>query len=499
MATEGKARPSRKDVTVKEEQDRAAPAEAEARVSPGQRGLVERFIEDALALRPESRPEKRIAVIGMGYVGIPCAALLADAPGFEVTGIQRRSQRSGWKIDVLNSGRSPIEGDEPGLDELIARVVKKGSFRVTDDYAVLRGMDAILIDVQTPTDSADHSPSYLSLKEVARQVGEHMKRGVLVIIESTVAPGTTQHVVQPILERKSGMKAGVDFYLAYSYERVMPGRLIDYVVNLPRIVGGIDKRSEELAVEIYSRIVKAKIYSTDVLTAEASKTIENAYRDVNIAFANEMALICESLGLDVWEVQRLVNSRSERHMHLPGCGVGGHCLPKDTWLLRYGLRKYGSRSEMDTRFIALAREINDYMPLHTAALIRAGLAEHGIPVREARVTLLGVAYLENSDDTRNTPAYALIQDLESYGCEVVAHDPYVRHFPETELFRELEPALAGSHCAAVVTRHDEYCRLDWERLRQLMALPFIVDGRNAVCVEAARRAGFIYKGVGKGR
>jgi len=444
-------------------------------------------------------PEKRIAVIGMGYVGIPCAVLLADVPGFDVTGVQRKSARSGWKIDVLNSGRSPIEGNEPGLDDLIAKVVKKGTFRVTDDYSVLRDMDVILIDVQTPTDSADHSPSYLSLKEVSRQVGEYMKRGALVIIESTVAPGTTQHVVQPILERKSKMKAGPDFHLAYSYERVMPGRLIDYIVNLPRIVGGVDKQSEEMAVDVYKRIVREKIYSTDVLTAESSKTIENAYRDVNIAFANEMALICESLGIDVWEVQRLVNSRSERHMHLPGCGVGGHCLPKDTWLLRYGLRKYGRQPEMETRFIALARELNDYMPLHTARLIKAGLAEQGVPLKDARVCLLGVAYLENSDDTRNTPAYALIQDLESHGCEVVAHDPYVRHFPEAEVFRELGPALKGAHCAAVITRHSDYQQLDWKKLAKLMALPFVVDGRNSLCGDALRGAGFIYKGIGKGR
>ncbi|MFH0810930.1 MAG: nucleotide sugar dehydrogenase [Pseudomonadota bacterium] len=447
-----------------------------------------------------NRPNnKKIAVIGMGYVGIPCAVLLADVPGFDVTGLQRRSQRSGWKIEMLNSGRCPIEGDEPGLAELIERVVGKGTFRVTDDYSVLSEMDVILIDVQTPTDSADHSPSYLSLKEVSRQVGQYIKRGALVIIESTVAPGTTQHVVQPILERKARMKAGRDFHLAYSYERVMPGRLIDYIVNLPRIVGGIDKKSEELAVEVYSTIVKEKIHSTDILTAETSKTIENAYRDVNIAFSNEMALICDSLNLDVWEVQSLVNSRSERHMHLPGCGVGGHCLPKDTWLLRYGLKKYGRHPEMETRFITLAREINDYMPLHTAMLVKEGLASKGIPINEARVTLLGVAYLENADDTRNTPAYALIQDLESHGCEVVAHDPYVRHFPEAELFKDVESALRGSHCAVLVTRHDEYRRLDWLRLRELMALPFIVDGRNVVRAEDAGKAGFMYKGIGKGR
>jgi UDP-N-acetyl-D-mannosaminuronic acid dehydrogenase len=206
----------------------------------------------------------KIAVIGMGYVGIPAAALLADVPGFDVTGIQRRSQRSGWKIDVLNSGKSPIEGEEPGLDELIARIVKKGSFRVTDDFSVIREMDIVLIDVQTPTDGEDHQPAYLSLKEVSREVGEYLKSGALVIIESTVAPGTTQNVVMPLLERKSGLKAGEDFCLAYSYERVMPGKLIEYIQNLPRIVGGLDKESERRAVEMYKKIVKSEIHSTDI-------------------------------------------------------------------------------------------------------------------------------------------------------------------------------------------------------------------------------------------
>ncbi|MBN2223861.1 MAG: nucleotide sugar dehydrogenase, partial [Deltaproteobacteria bacterium] len=218
----------------------------------------------------------KIAVIGMGYVGIPCAALLADVQDFDVTGIQRRSARSGWKIDVLNAGKSPIEGDEPGLDELLARVVGKGSFRVTDDFSIIEDMDVILVDVQTPTDGTGNKPQYLSLKEVAREIGTYMKRETLVITESTVAPGTTEHVIRPILERKSGLNAGKDFSLAYSYERVMPGKLIEYIVNLPRIVGGIDIESERRAKDLYATIVKASIHTTDVLTAETTKTIENA-------------------------------------------------------------------------------------------------------------------------------------------------------------------------------------------------------------------------------
>ncbi|MBW2058010.1 MAG: nucleotide sugar dehydrogenase [Deltaproteobacteria bacterium] len=442
--------------------------------------------------------KRKIAVVGMGYVGIPAAALLADVPGFDVTGLQRRSQRSGWKIDVLNSGRSPIEGNEPGLEELIARVVKKGTFRVTDDFSVLREMDTILIDVQTPADSSDHTPSYLSLKEVSRRVGQYMKRGSLVIIESTVAPGTTQNVVQPILERKSGMKAGRDFYLAYSYERVMPGKLIEYIQNLPRIVGGINKKSEKLAVDLYRKIVKDEIHSTDILTAETSKTMENAYRDVNIAFANEMGLICENLGVDVFEIRELINSRSERHMHLPGSGVGGHCLPKDTWLLRYGLQQYGSKP-METEFICLARRINDYMPRHLAEMVEEALKTKGVSLRQAKIAILGVAYLEDSDDTRNTPAYAVIRDLESKGAEVVGHDPHVRDFPEVDLTRDLDSALSGADCMAIVTKHREYFSLNLSKAKRLMRTPVIVDGRNVIARRRAEKAGFLYMGIGKGK
>jgi UDP-N-acetyl-D-mannosaminuronic acid dehydrogenase len=440
----------------------------------------------------------KIAVIGMGYVGIPAAALLADAPGFDVTGIQRRSRRSGWKIDVLNSGRCPFEGDEPGLDDLIRRVVEKGTFRVTDDYSVIREMEIVLLDVQTPTEGPDHQPLYQSLKDVSRQVGKYLKKGALVVTESTVAPGTTRHIILPILEEESGLKAGADFSLAYSYERVMPGKLIDYIVNLPRIVGGIDRRSEERAVEMYSKIVKKDIHSTDVLTAETSKTMENAYRDVNIAFANEMALVAEKLGVDIYEIQKLINTRSERHMHLPGAGVGGHCLPKDTWLLRYGLRRYAAPT-METEFIGLARKVNDLMPLHMVELISSALKEKGLSLDNSRIAILGVAYLEDSDDTRNTPAYSLISELEARGARIIAHDPHVRDFPEAKLTRDLDEALTGADAAVIVTRHKPYFSLDLKKAGTLMKTPILVDGRNVLDKEEVIKAGFIYRGIGKGK
>jgi UDP-N-acetyl-D-mannosaminuronic acid dehydrogenase len=477
-----------------------------------------------------------IVVIGMGYVGIPCAALLADVPGFNVIGVQRRSERSGWKIECLNSGQCPFEGDEPGLAELIARVtLEKKTFRVADDYSVCGEADVILIDVQTPTDG-DHVPHYDSLREVCAQAGRHLRPGTLVIIESTVAPGTTQHMVQPILERESGLRGGQGdkarggqgegesrgslFYLAFSYERVMPGKLLEYITDFPRVVGGIDEESTRRAVELYAHIVKAELTPTDVLTAEMAKVVENAYRDVNIAFANEVALACERMGVNVFEVRELINARPDRHMHIPGAGVGGHCLPKDSWLLKYGLETYSksasgkSANESGLRLIPLAREINDGMPAHMLALIEEALAKAGRELAGAKVVLLGAAYLENADDTRNTPAAALAKLLLARGAEVVAHDPYVREAdwqraldlqfvirnsqPVVPLTDDLWEALNGADCAALVTRHREYQRLELRQMKALMRIPVLIDGRNVFDLANCAEAGFAVRAVGKG-
>ena len=439
----------------------------------------------------------RVVVIGMGYVGIPCAALLADVEGMEVTGLQRRSERSGWKIDVLNSGKSPIEGVEPGLDELIARVVEKGTFHVTSDISVLAGADVILIDVQTPTD-AQNMPRYDSLRQVSENIGKHIKKGAMVIVESTVAPGTTQNIVQTIIEKESGLKGGKEFDLAFSYERVMPGKLLDYIQNMPRVVGGITPDSTDRAVDLYSKIVNEKIYTTNTLSAELAKTIENAYRDVNIAFANEMALVCESLGVNIYEIIDLINARDDRHMHIPGAGVGGHCLPKDPWLLRYGLYEYGSW-KVEPEFISLARRVNDSMPIHMTDLVENGLRAKGVSIHDATVTVLGVAYLENSDDTRNTPAAALISGLQSRGANVVLHDPYVTRwgFTEHEIEKDLSQACKDSDCMALVTKHDEYYNINLGDLKKAMRTPVIVDGRNVFDHDTVEAEGFEYRCVGK--
>ncbi len=448
----------------------------------------------------------RIAVIGMGYVGIPAAALLADLPGFEVVGLQRRSPRSGWKIDLLNQGGSPFPETEPEIGELLRRVVlEKKSFRVSERLEEAAQADAVLIDVQTPVEAADHAPRYESLKEVAAQLGGLLRRGVLVCIESTVAPGTTVNMVKPILEERSGLRAGADFHLAFSYERVMVGRLLHNIRSYPRIVGGFTPACGERAAELYRRIVKAPVVVTDCLTAEVAKTVENAYRDVNIAFANEIALVCESLGVNVYEVRKLVNNLPNdpsnpganpvRNMHVPGAGVGGHCLPKDSWLLKYGVDTYGSRP-VQTPILVGARRLNDSMPGHMADLAEKALRDSGVALNTARVAVLGYAFLEESDDTRNTPAVPFLAALRAKGIgQIVVHDPFVRSEEGVKIETDLEKALRNADCACLLTRHKLYLQFDWAQAAKLMRHPILVDGRDAL----QRAAGWRLIKVGVGQ
>lgn len=449
---------------------------------------------------------KKIVVVGMGYVGIPIAALLADVDGFSVIGIQRRSTRSEWKIDWLNKGKNPISGDEPGLSELISKVWKKGAFKVTDTFSMCNDADYILIDVQTPINS-DRTPNYNSLIQACEEIGKHMKRQTTVIVESTVAPGTTENIVKPILERESGMRAGEGFYLAFGYERVMPGRLIRNIIHLPKIVGGVTEESTKKAVELYSKIVQADIYSTDLWTAEVAKVVENAYRDVNIAFANEVALICESLGVNAYEVRKLVNTLPNdttnpetnpvRNMLYPGSGVGGHCLPKDPWLLIDGLNKYG-KTKYIPRMIIAGREINDAMPLHVADLVEGALHERNISIINSKIVILGAAFLENSADTRNSPSIVLYDELIRRGAQVVIHDPIIQNL-DRPFIRDFEEALKSAQAVVLMTKHKEYQNLNLRVLINKLKTPILIDGRNTYDKKEVEKAGWMYKGVGKGK
>ncbi len=425
--------------------------------------------------------EAKIAVIGLGYVGLPVACTFAQS-GFQVLGVERDRARAA----ELREGLCPISGREPGLAELLAQAIKGSKLRVTTDYTGCREADVALIAVETPIDSVSRKPSYEALQAALGALGSNLRRGTLVVIESTVAPQTMQKVVKPLLEETSGFKANEDFYLAYCPERVMPGKLLANLRTCNRVVGGMSLQAAQLARELYQHIVEADLDITDALTAELVKTTENAYRDVQIAFANEIALLCENVGADVYEVRQLVNKSPYRAMHMPGAGVGGHCTPKDPWLLLHG-----AEGRLQPRLIPTARTVNDGMPLHVAELAEDGLAEAGRALRDAKIAVLGYAYLENTGDGRNSPTIPLVQRLHALGAKVEIHDP---HFAEYGI--SLEEAVAGSDCVIVMVAHDEYRTIDLASLREWVATPVLIDGRNVFDKGKARELGFIYKGVG---
>jgi len=426
----------------------------------------------------------KAAVVGLGYVGLPVAAALAEA-GVRVLGIDIDAA----KVASVNGGRSPLSGREPGLDALLA---KHGGKRLTatGDFAECGSADAVLIAVETPIDEETRDPDYRALRSALRSVGAALKRGALVSIESTVAPGTMRRVVKPLLERASGMRTPRDFSLVHTPERLTAGKLLHNLYNVARVVGGDDARSLRKAENLYSRILKADIHTTDLLTAEIVKTAENAYWDVQLGLANEFALIAEDYGVDAYEVQRLVNTCPRRDLLYPGAGVGGHCIPKDPWLLLSGLGSF------KPSLIPAAREVNDFMPERMATLTEDALREGGRRLAGARVAVLGFAYKENTDDARNSPAIRLIRILRGRGADVRIHDPFVKRQHGFAVQRKLPDVLKGADAAVLVTAHDGYRKADWKALGRGMRRRVFVDGRR---LWPTPPKGWVYRGIGRGQ
>lgn len=423
-----------------------------------------------------------LAVIGLGYVGLPVAAMFAEA-GFQVTGIELKADR----VEKINKGISPIEGKEPGLAEMLAKVVSSGKLFATTDYSQLKNCDIILIDVETPVD--EHNvPRYEALRSALENLASVLKTGALVIIESTIAPGTMKNTVVPLLEKTNHHKVNQDFYLGNCPERVMPGKLISNLKNLSRVVGGGTPETAEVMVDLYQYIVQGDLDAVDWVTAELVKTVENAYRDVQIAFSNEVALICEAMGGNVWKVRELVNKSPFRNMHLPGAGVGGHCIPKDSWLLSYGVNNHN----VPLKLIPAARIVNDSMPAHMADLTNRGLSEAGININNACVLVMGYAYLEDTDDTRNSPSEILVKKLNELGASTIIHDPYIAEY-QGDLWQSMQKCDA----AIVMVAHSEYKNIDLAKVSTVLKSSVLVDGRNLYNKEDAENQGLIFKAVGQ--
>jgi UDP-N-acetyl-D-mannosaminuronic acid dehydrogenase len=456
-------------------------------------------------------PIRAIGVVGMGYVGIPAAALFADAPVFEkVFGFQRDSPSSGYKIAMLNRGESPLKGEEPGLEELLGKVVAAGRFRCTSDFSLIRDLDAVTLSIQTPfLNKDDLLPDFSALKDGLRNVGKHLRPGMLVVLESTVTPGTTNGMARGLLEQESGLVAGKDFALAHAPERVMVGRLLRNIREHDRCVGGIDDASTKRAAGLYSPVLTAgKVIPMTATAAEVTKTAENTFRDLQIAAANELALYCEAMGINFYDVRAGIDSLKgegiTRAMLWPGAGVGGHCLTKDTYHLERGVQVLGKGSldypQGEPSLYVLARHINDFMPAHMFRLTAGGLERAGVPLKGAKIALLGWAFLANSDDTRNTPSEPFRDLLLKEGAQVSVHDPYVAGYPGVPIVPFVEEALEGADAIVVFAGHHQYRTLQAPVLKQLSGkkYPVIVDGRNLVDPDAYIREGFIYKGIGRG-
>ncbi len=430
-----------------------------------------------------SEKQAKIVVIGLGYVGLPVACTFASV-GFHVTGMEIRQER----VEKINNGINPIEGEEPGLSELLAKVVKDGYFSATTDYEKLRDVDIILIDVETPVDE-NHIPQYVALRSACESLGRVLKDGALVIIESTIAPGTVKRVVQPILEKVTGRKLNQGFYLGACPERVMPGQLLSNLNQMSRVCGGSTPEVAELMVELYRNFVQGDLDTAEIITAELVKTTENAYRDVQIAFANEVALICEANGADVWKVRELVNKSPSRNMHLPGAGVGGHCIPKDPWLLMYGVHD----QDIPVRLLPAARAVNDGMPIHMGYLLKTALEQTGKTLKGARILVMGFSYLEESDDIRNTPSESLYHWLTAQGAETVIHDPWVEAYQG-----DLLEKARGCDAAVVMVAHQVYKKLNLNELKKSLKSSIVVDGRRVFTAQDAADAGINYIGLGQG-
>jgi UDP-N-acetyl-D-mannosaminuronic acid dehydrogenase len=339
-------------------------------------------------------------------------------------------------------------------------------------------------------------------------VGRHLSEGTLVVLESTVTPGTTERMAREILEGESGLVAGEDFALAHAPERVMVGRLLKNIREHDRIVGGIDDISTARAVELYRPVLTTgTIIPMSATAAEVTKTAENAFRDLQIAAANQLALHCEAMGVNVYDVRAGIDSLKgegiTRAILWPGAGVGGHCLTKDSWHLERGAQVLGGDlwyPHGEESIFGVARKINEFMPRHMVHLTVEGLGRAGKSPEGANVALLGWAFIQNSDDTRNTPAEPYLAAMEEAGATVRVHDPFVDNYPGIEVSHDLDATLAGADAVVIFTGHHHYLALDPARVKELSGRehPVIVDGRNVVDPDAFIRAGFIYKGIGRG-
>jgi UDP-N-acetyl-D-glucosamine dehydrogenase len=438
--------------------------------------LDSRLLESAPApevSRASSSPTLTdIAIVGLGYVGLPLSLQFAGS-GVNVLGLDVDAD----KVNTLNESRSYIKHVSA---DTVADQVKANRFEATTDFARVDEVDAVIICVPTPLNK-NREPDLSYVLETGRAIGPYLRKGSLVVLESTTYPGTTDVDLRAVLEAQSGFKAGVDFHLAFSPEREDPANPDSKVGEVPKLVGGLTPLCLEKAVQLYSRAIKNVVPVSSCRVAEAAKLLENIFRSVNIALVNELKLVYASMGIDIWEVIAAAKTKPFGFMPFyPGPGLGGHCIPIDPFYLTWKAREF----EHSTRFIELAGEINTAMPDYVVHRVAEALNHSGKPVKGSRILILGLAYKPNVDDERESPSYRLLEKLKQRGAIVAYHDPHVpvirptREHPQwagTKSVPWTRPTISGFDLVLIATAHAcvNYQELaDWAQC--------IIDTRNVM-------------------
>ena len=433
--------------------------------------------------------EIKIAVIGLGQIGLRFAVHLASK-GASVIGadIDKR------KVNSIKQGICPLA--ENPLVDTFQQIRSNGNFQVTSDSTEAVKSSHIHIICAPTTLNDNKTPDLNSLVAATEAVGRGLKKGNLVIVESSVYPGVTTKIVKPTLEQVSGLKAGEDFGLAYCFERIDPGNTEHRFDNTPKIISALDEASMNAAVAVYKMIIDAPIIKVkNCETAELVKLVENVYRDINIAFVNEIAVLCERLGIDVLEVLNAASSKWSFTPHIPGAGVGGTCIPVNPYYLLECARGVG----LDLKLVRQAREINEGMPYHMIDLVKEALHKIGKPVEESKICILGLAYKADVDDTRGAPAETIGSGLEKLGARVVYYDPLVIRQDHTpNIVSSLEEAVRDTDCVVITSEHSSFQSLDLQSISNFAHNPLaIVDGRHVLLPREVKASGITYIGLGR--
>ncbi len=416
-----------------------------------------------------------ISVLGLGYTGLPTAGIFATH-GYNVIGVDVNDK----VVSKLKSGGIHIE--EPGLETMVQAGLKSGNLivKTTPEPA-----DAFIIAVPTPI-TADKRADLRYVEAAARSITPHLQAGNIVILESTVPPGTTQNVLAPILA-ESGLNPEQDLLIAHSPERVLPGRILHELVSNDRVIGGLTPQAGEAARALYASFVQGKIFLTNATTAEMVKLMENTYRDVNIALANEFAMVAEAVGVNVWQAIEIANRHPRVNVLKPGPGVGGHCIAVDPWFLVQA-------APGPAQLIASARRLNDRMPQHVAEQVQSVLA----PIKNPQIAALGLAYKANVDDARESPSITVIRWLQATGYQVRSYDPYVKESPVIGAVDSLDAAVQDADCLLILTDHRQFKAMAPAQIASKMRHKILVDTRNALPHADWRTTGFEVHTIGNG-